>query len=213
MRPSLVEAIAGTPGVAPYFDLSFQHASASLLRRMRRFGDVDSFLDLLHGIRRIAPDAGVRSNFIVGFPGETKADHADLVRFLTAARLDAAGFFAYSDEDGTEAAGLSGKVRRDVITRRLARVTELAESLTAERAEERVGAEVEVLVETVEGDRAEGRAAHQAPEVDGSVTVTGAGLRVGDLVRARVRRAAGVDLDADVVAVVTQAGAAAAVAS
>jgi ribosomal protein S12 methylthiotransferase len=209
MRPSLVEVIAGTPGVAPYFDLSFQHASPPLLRRMRRFGDVESFLDLLHGIRRIAPEAGVRSNFIVGFPGETKAEYADLVRFLTAARLDAAGFFAYSDEDGTEAAGLPGKVRRDVVARRLARVTALAEALTAERAEERVGTDVDVLVESVHGDRAEGRAAHQAPEVDGSVAVIGPSLRVGDLVRAQVRRAAGVDLEADVVAVVDAAPAAA----
>jgi ribosomal protein S12 methylthiotransferase len=205
MRPSLVEMIAGTPGVAAYFDLSFQHASAPLLRRMRRFGDVDSFLDLLHGIRRIAPDAGVRSNFIVGFPGETRAEYADLERFLTGARLDAAGFFAYSDEDGTEAVALPGKVRRDVVGRRLARVTSLAEALTAERAEERVGGDLEVLVESVSGGQAEGRAAHQAPEVDGSVRVTGTGLRVGDLVRARVRRAVGVDLEGDVVAVVSPA--------
>jgi ribosomal protein S12 methylthiotransferase len=205
MRPSLVEVIASTPGVAAYFDLSFQHASAPLLRRMRRFGDVDTFLDLLHGIRRIAPGAGVRSNFIVGFPGETRAEYADLERFLTEARLDAVGLFAYSDEDGTEAAGLPGKVRRDVVARRLARLTSLAETLTAERAEERVGGDVDVLVESVRGDQAEGRAAHQAPEVDGAVTVTGAGLRVGDLVRARVRQAVGVDLEADAVTVVSSA--------
>jgi MiaB/RimO family radical SAM methylthiotransferase len=103
-RPSLVTAIAGTPGVADYFDLSFQHASASVLRRMRRFGDPESFLTLLADVRRQAPAAGVRSNFIVGFPGESEADFATLCDFLGEARLDAVGVFGYSDEDGTEAA-------------------------------------------------------------------------------------------------------------
>jgi MiaB/RimO family radical SAM methylthiotransferase len=205
MRPSLVEVIAGTPGVAAYFDLSFQHASATLLRRMRRFGDVDAFLDLLRTVRRLAPDAGVRSNFIVGFPGETVAELADLERFLIGARLDAAGFFAYSDEDGTEAETLDGKVDADVAAQRLADVSSLAEALTAERAGERVGTEVEVLVESVHGAVAEGRAGHQAPEVDGTVAVHGSGLQVGDLVRARVRDAVGVDLVADLVDVLDAA--------
>ncbi|HZG96024.1 MAG TPA: 30S ribosomal protein S12 methylthiotransferase RimO [Mycobacteriales bacterium] len=205
MRPSLVEVIAATPGVAPYFDLSFQHASAALLRRMRRFGDVDAFLDLLRTVRLLAPEAGVRSNFIVGFPGETADELADLERFLIGARLDAAGFFAYSDEDGTEAAGLAGKVDADVAAQRLADMSSLAEALTAERAQERIGTVVEVLVESVHGGLAEGRAAHQAPEVDGTVGVCGAGLQVGDLVRARVRDAEGVDLVADLVDVVDAA--------
>ena len=108
-RPSLVEALAGTPGVAPYYDLSFQHASEAVLRRMRRFGDTDRFLALLDQVRALAPAAGVRSNVIVGFPGETRADVAELTRFLTAARLDAIGVFGYSDEDGTEAAGYAGQ--------------------------------------------------------------------------------------------------------
>ena len=105
-RPGLVEAIATTPGVAPYFDLSFQHASASVLRRMRRFGDPESFLGLLEQVRGHAPRAGVRSNVIVGFPGETEADLQVLCDFLVAARMDVTGVFGYSDEDGTEAAGL-----------------------------------------------------------------------------------------------------------
>ncbi|HEY7101487.1 MAG TPA: radical SAM protein, partial [Mycobacteriales bacterium] len=92
-RPSLVEALAGTPGVAPYYDLSFQHSSEAVLRRMRRFGDTDRFLALLDQVRALAPAAGVRSNVIVGFPGETRADVAELTRFLTAARLDAIGVF------------------------------------------------------------------------------------------------------------------------
>ena len=111
-RPGLVEAIATTPGVAPYFDLSFQHSSEPVLRRMRRFGSTERFLDLLASVRALAPEAGARSNVIVGFPGETRADVAELERFLTEARLDAIGVFDYSDEDGTEAAGLPDKVTR-----------------------------------------------------------------------------------------------------
>src|SRR5690606_31911550 len=110
LRPGLLAAIATTPGVAPYFDLSFQHASEAVLRRMRRFGSAGRFLDLLGQIRALAPAAGARSNVIVGFPGETRRDVAELVRFLEAAALDAVGVFTYSDEEGTEAAGLAGKV-------------------------------------------------------------------------------------------------------
>ena len=113
VRPGLVEVLAGTPGVARYFDLSFQHASGRVLRSMRRFGDPERFLDLIAQIRKLAPDAGIRSNFIVGFPGETEADLAELQAFLADARLDAIGVFGYSDEDGTEAAGLAGHLPED----------------------------------------------------------------------------------------------------
>ena len=197
-RPSLVTALATTPGVAPYFDLSFQHSSEAVLRRMRRFGGTDRFLELIAQVRALAPTAGIRSNVIVGFPGETKADVAELTRFLTEARLDAVGVFGYSDEDGTEAAGYDGKLREDVVDRRVARLSELVDELMAQRAEERLGEVVEVLVETVGPDGAEGRAAHQAPEVDGATLVTDlpADVRVGDLVRASVTGSAGVDLTA-----------------
>ncbi len=197
-RSSLIEAIATTPGVAAYFDLSFQHASEPVLRRMRRFGSTGRFLALLDEVRAGAPAAGVRSNVIVGFPGETRADVAELARFLTAARLDAVGVFGYSDEDGTEAAGHAGKLRRDVLDRRVSRLGRLVEELMAQRAEERLGETVEVLLESVDGAEGDGRAAHQAPEVDGGTTVTGlpAGAGVGDLVRARVTGSAGVDLSA-----------------
>ena len=197
-RPSLVTALASTPGVAPYYDLSFQHSSEAVLRRMRRFGNTDRFLALLEQVREQAPTAGVRSNVIVGFPGETKADVAELTRFLTGARLDAIGVFGYSDEDGTEAAGYEGKLRSDVVDRRVARMSELVDELMAQRAEERLGETVEVLVETITPDGAEGRAAHQAPEVDGATLVVDApaGLQVGDLVRAEVTGSAGVDLTA-----------------
>jgi ribosomal protein S12 methylthiotransferase RimO len=198
-RPGLVEAIATTPGVAAYFDLSFQHSSEPVLRRMRRFGSTERFLELLGSIRALAPQAGTRSNVIVGFPGETRADVAELERFLTGARLDAIGVFDYSDEDGTEAATLPGKVGAATIRRRYERLSGLAEELCAQRAQERLGSTVEVLVEAVDPDGIEGRAAHQAPEVDGSTTLVGAvsGLRVGDLVTAVVTGTEGVDLVAE----------------
>src|SRR5439155_2214410 len=119
--------------------------------RMRRFGDRERFLQLLRSVRDLAPAAGARSNVIVGFPGETKADVAELERFLMAARLDAIGVFGYSDEDGTEAATFDRKVRRDTINRRVARLSSLAEELTAQRAEDRLGERLEVLVESVHG--------------------------------------------------------------
>ncbi|RKT73170.1 SSU ribosomal protein S12P methylthiotransferase [Saccharothrix variisporea] len=196
-KPSLVKAIATTPNVAQYFDMSFQHSSESVLRRMRRFGSTESFLGLVEQIRALAPQAGIRSNVIVGFPGETEEDVAELERFLTAARLDAVGVFGYSDEDGTEAETLDGKLDADTIAERVARISNLVEELTAQRAEDRVGEEVVVLVETEEDDENDcvGRAAHQAPEVDGECVITNAeDLKVGDLVRCRVDAAEGVDL-------------------
>jgi tRNA A37 methylthiotransferase MiaB len=185
--------------VAPYFDLSFQHASASVLRRMRRFGDPESFLGLLEQIRSQAPLAGVRSNVIVGFPGETEDDLQTLCDFLEAARMDVVGVFGYSDEDGTEAASYDQKLDEDEVRARADHVSRLVEELNAQRAEERVGERLEVLVESVDGGTAEGRAAHQGPEVDGTTTVTGlpAGVAVGDLVGATVVSADGVDLVAE----------------
>ncbi|MDQ3154090.1 MAG: 30S ribosomal protein S12 methylthiotransferase RimO [Actinomycetota bacterium] len=208
-RPELLRAIAATAGVADYFDLSFQHASEPVLRRMRRFGSTEPFLDLLARIRDLAPRAGARSNVIVGFPGETEDDVAELERFLTAARLDAIGVFGYSDEDGTEAEGLAGKVDEDTVTERVARITQLAEELTSQRAEERIGEVVDVLVET-EGEAVDedtlGRAEHQAPEVDGACVVSEEGFAVGDLVRCRVVGSAGVDLVVEPVEVLVPAG-------
>ena len=135
------------PNVVPYFDLSFQHAAPALLRRMRRFGDPDSFLALIESIRAAAPAAGIRSNVICGFPGETEADLEVLTGFLTAAGLDAVGVFGYSDEDGTEAARLDHQLDADDIEQRRAAVADLAQELVAQRAEERVGEPLRVLVE------------------------------------------------------------------
>lgn len=197
MRPDLLAVIATTPGVAPYFDLSFQHGSAAVLRRMRRFGGRADFLDLCERIRALAPDAGIRSNVIVGFPGETEEDLAELEGFLTGARLDAVGVFGYSDEDGTEAAGYEGKLPADEVSQRVSRISGLVDELMSQRAEDRVGTEVTVLVEQAEDDDFEctGRAAHQAPEVDGECVVErGSGLEPGELVRAVVVGTEGADL-------------------
>jgi ribosomal protein S12 methylthiotransferase RimO len=194
LRPGLLEAIATTPGVAPYFDLSFQHASNAVLRRMRRFGDPDSFLGLLERVRSLAPAAGVRSNVIVGFPGETEQDLRTLCDFLVAARLDVVGVFGYSDEDGTEAATYDDKLDDDEVRARAAHVSDLVEELTAQRAEERIDEDVVVLVEETADGEVVGRAAHQGPEVDGTTTLVGSTARVGDLVPAVVVKSDGVDL-------------------
>jgi ribosomal protein S12 methylthiotransferase RimO len=196
VRPGLIDVMTSTPGVAPYFDLSFQHASGPVLRRMRRFGDRTRFTGLIDQIREACPDAGIRSNFIVGFPGETAADLRELELFLSDARLDAIGIFGYSDEDGTEAATLPGKAGEDEVARRVGEFAGIADEVMAQRAADRIGETVEVLVEEVLGDgRYEGRAAHQAPDVDGSTTLLAdRSLAPGDLVTARVTESAGADL-------------------
>ena len=202
VRPGLVEVMTSTSGVAPYFDLSFQHASGPVLRAMRRFGDRERFTGLVESIRALAPQAGVRSNFIVGFPGETDDDVAELQQFLTDARLDAIGVFGYSDEDGTEAASLPGQLPAEEIAARVEDLAALADELMSQRAADRIGEAVEVLVEEPLGDgRYAGLAAHQAPEVDGAVTLVSPDpLRAGDLVRATVTGSEGVDLTARAVA-------------
>jgi len=199
MRESLIHAIAGTHGVVDYFDLSFQHASPSTLRRMRRFGGTQDFLALLDRVRAASPEAGVRSNVIVGFPGETEEDLAELAGFLTAARLDAVGVFGYSDEDGTEAVSLDGKVSDIEIRARVEFLNEIVEELTAQRAEDRIGSTVQVLVESIDEGVVEGRADHQGPEVDGSTMLSGAeNVNVGEIVTATVVGTDGVDLIAKV---------------
>ena len=207
VRPALIEVMASTPGVAPYFDLSFQHASGTVLRAMRRFGDRERFGALLAQVRQACPEAGVRSNFIVGFPGETAADVDELQRFLSEARLDAIGVFGYSDEEGTEAATLAAQLDPAEIARRVDDLAGLADELMAQRAADRVGEVVDVLLEEdLGGGTYLGRAAHQAPEVDGTTTVRGVtGAAIGDLTAARVAEGDGVDLVADWLAVPTAA--------
>jgi ribosomal protein S12 methylthiotransferase len=206
IRPDLLDAMASVPGVVPYFDISFQHASAPLLRSMRRFGGREAFLGLLEQVRARVPLAGVRSNVIVGFPGETEADLAELEAFLVAARLDVTGVFGYSDEDGTEAETYGDKLPEHVVAERVERFTALIEQLNLQRAEERMGEVLSVLVESVpDGDEDDepwvvGRAEHQGPDVDGVTLldpVAWPDVAVGDIVRATVVATEGIDLVAE----------------
>jgi MiaB/RimO family radical SAM methylthiotransferase len=192
MRPTLLQAMIATDKTAPYFDLSFQHTSPTVLRRMRRFGDTEKFLHLISQIRALSPEAGIRSNFIVGFPGETQEDFDDLANFITQAKLDAVGVFGYSDEDKTEALDLSDKVDADVIAQRVETLSALADEMVSLRAQARIGENVRVLIEDAELQ--EGRAAHQGPEVDGTTTFIGTNFAVGQYVDAVVIDSMGADL-------------------
>jgi ribosomal protein S12 methylthiotransferase len=189
LTDGLVDAVLAT-GV-PYFDLSLQHSSGPLLRRMRRWGDGDRFLRRIEAIRARRPDAAFRSSFIVGYPGETEDDHDDLLRFVAAADLDWVGFFAYSAEDGTYAAGLDGHVAPDLVAERLAELRDLQDGITARHRDALIGTVVEVLVDAP----GVARSHREAPEIDGIVAVP-AGLPVGALVKVHVDGAAGPDLEA-----------------
>ncbi len=187
LTDGLVDAVCAT-GV-PYFDLSLQHVSRPLLQAMRRWGDGERFLTRMAAIRRREPEAAFRSNFIVGFPGETEDDHDALLAFLEEARLDWCGFFAWSPEEGTHAAGLDGRVDPALVAERLAECRERQDAITAERRDALVGRQVEVLVERP----GVGRTYREAPEIDGIVHVPGA-LGVGRRVTLGVEAALGPDL-------------------
>lgn len=196
MRPTLLQAMIETEKAAPYFDLSFQHASPTVLRRMRRFGDAEKFLHLITQIRALSPEAGIRSNFIVGFPGETEQDFNELAEFIAAAKLDAIGVFGYSDEDNTEALNLEDKLAEEVIRQRVESLSTLADEVVSLRAASRIGQEVRVLIEDEELQ--EGRAAHQGPEVDGTTSFIGTDFTVGEYVDAVIVDSMGADLVAEV---------------
>jgi ribosomal protein S12 methylthiotransferase len=189
LTDALVDAIGAT-GV-PYFDLSLQHVSKPLLRRMRRWGDGDRFLRRIASIRDRHPDAAFRSNFIVGYPGETEDDHDQLLAFVREAQLDWCGFFAFSREDGTHAATLGGEVPDKLMADRLGELREMQDAITAERRDALIGCEVEVLVDTP----GVGRTHREAPEIDGVVHVP-ARLEVGTFQRVQVVGAQGPDLEA-----------------
>jgi ribosomal protein S12 methylthiotransferase len=187
LSDALIDAIGAT-GV-PYFDLSLQHVSKRLLRRMRRWGDGARFLRRIEEIRRREPDAVFRSNFIVGYPGETERDHDELLRFVAAADLDWCGFFSFSLEDGTYAASLDGQVPDALVAERLAELSEIQDAITARRRDELIGCRVEVLVDTV----GVGRSHREAPEIDGIVHVADE-LAVGEFVDVDIVDALGPDL-------------------
>lgn len=190
LTDELVDTMCGT-GVA-YFDLSLQHVARPLLRRMRRWGDGDRFLERIETIRSREPAAAFRSNFIVGYPGETEADHDQLLRFVNDAQLDWCGFFAFSNEDGTYAATLDRHVDRTLIDERLAELSELQDSITASRRDELIGQTIEVLVD----EPGEARSFREAPEIDGIVVVP-ADLAVGEFHAVSVVGAQGPDLIAE----------------
>ncbi len=187
---ALVEAIIST-GV-PYFDLSLQHVSRSLLKRMRRWGEGERFLDRIASIRSVDPTAAFRSSFIVGYPGETEADHDLLLEWLAAARLDWVGFFPFSNEVGTYAAGLPDQIAPELVAERLRECTELQDGITAQRRDELLGTTVEVLVDAP----GEGRTYREAPEIDGIVSVP-LDLPVGSFAEVVVTGADGPDLVAE----------------
>jgi ribosomal protein S12 methylthiotransferase len=197
----LLDRMLDLPTVVPYFDLSLQHASAPLLRRMKRWGSGDRFLETMTSIRAAQPEAVFRSSFICGFPGETEAQHDELLSFLTAAQLDWAGFFPFSREDGTAAADLDGEVPDDVIREWLRECAEVQDPITTGQRLALVGAEVDVLVDGEDAGVAVGRTHREAPEIDGVVRLVGGAdvARAGAFVRARVIDVEGPDLDAVVV--------------
>jgi ribosomal protein S12 methylthiotransferase len=184
----------------PYFDLSLQHVSPPLLRRMKRWGDGDRFSDLIADLRaRTDGRAVIRSSFIVGFPGETEADHDQLLEFLDAQRIEWAGLFAYSREDGTAAAVLDGAVPDGLVAERLRELSELQDAITADARHALVGARVDVLIDEVDAETAVGRTFREAPEIDGIVTITSGEIDAmvpGTFVEAIVDGVEGPDLTA-----------------
>jgi ribosomal protein S12 methylthiotransferase len=199
----LVSTMLELPTVVPYFDLSLQHAAPGLLRGMKRWGSGDRFREIIEGIRAQQPDAVFRSSFIVGFPGETESDHDDLLRFLADARLDWAGFFSFSSEDGTAAASMDGMVAEALVRERLRECAEVQDPITTASRLALVGEKVEVLIDGVDEDGSlVGRTFREAPEIDGIVRLVSsesdAGLfaRPGAIVTAAVTGIAGPDLEA-----------------
>jgi ribosomal protein S12 methylthiotransferase len=202
VRGSLVETMLELPTVVPYFDLSLQHASAGLLRRMRRWGSGERFAAAIARIREAEPEAAFRSSFLVGYPGETEQDHADLLDFLGEVRLDWAGFFPFSREDGTPAVSLDGTVPDTLVAGRLRECSEVQDAVTRDARDELVGRPVEVLVDELDPHgTAVGRTHREAPEIDGVVHVHGADFtRPGAIVPAEITAAFGPDLEAKAVA-------------
>ena len=197
IRPVLIEEMASNPLVVPYFDLSLQHAEERLLRAMSRPGSGDRYLDLIARIRSAAPEATLRSSFIVGFPGEMEDDVETLADFLREARLDWAGFFPYSAEDGTPAALLADRVDAETAAERLRYLQAIQEDLTEQANGAQVGKTFDVLIDQVEDGVPVGRTYREAPDIDGMVTLDRG--RPGEWVTATITASYGIDLAAEVV--------------
>ncbi|MGB2756580.1 MAG: 30S ribosomal protein S12 methylthiotransferase RimO [Acidimicrobiia bacterium] len=196
VKDPLISTMLELETVVPYFDLSLQHASLPLLRRMRRYGSGALFTGLIEGIRSRQPDAAFRSSFIVGFPGETEDDHEALLEFLQAAELDWAGFFPYSAEAGTHAVTLNGAVPEALVRERLSECEEIQTRITAARRDLRVGSQVDVLVDWVDAaGTAWGRTFAETPEIDGIIRVASERLlTMGEIVRVQLHESVGVDM-------------------
>jgi len=190
LSDELIAAILDT-GV-PYFDLSLQHVSKTHLRRMRRWGDGERFLKRINDIRALAPDAAFRSNFIVGYPGETEEDHDQLLQFVEDAQLDWCGFFTFSPEEGTHAMTLPDHVPAELMNERIAELREMQDNITANRRDALIGRTVEVLVDEV----GIGRTHWEAPSIDGIVHVSRE-LPVGEFATVLIVDAMGPDLVAE----------------
>ena len=187
LSDELIDAICNT-GV-PYFDLSLQHVSKAHLRRMRRWGDGERFLNRIIDIRKREPDEAMRSNFIVGYPGETEEDHDQLLNFVNEAQLDWCGFFAFSPEEGTHAVSLPDRVPAGLMNERLAELRELQDSITARRRDDLIGEKMTVLVDEI----GVARSHREAPEIDGVVHVSET-LSVATFVEVEIADALGPDL-------------------
>ncbi len=185
-------------GVLPYLDIPFQHASARILKLMKRPAAAEDTLQRIAAWRRTVPDITIRSTFIVGFPGETEAEFSELLDWLRVAQLDRVGCFEYSPVEGAAANALrQAPVPDEVKRERRARFMELAAEISAARLAQKVGRTMQVLVDRHEGKVAIARSASDAPEIDGTVRIAGApALKPGDLAEVRITRAGAYDLEA-----------------
>ena len=187
LSDALIDAICAT-GV-PYFDLSLQHVSKSHLRRMRRWGDGERFLNRITDIRKREPDAAMRSNFIVGYPGETEEDHDQLLNFVNEAQLDWCGFFSFSPEEGTHALSLPNRVPESLMNERIAELREMQDTITARRRDDLIGRTLNVLID----EPGVARSHREAPEIDGVIHVSET-LEVGTFADVEIADAMGPDL-------------------
>ncbi len=175
ITPKLLDTIAEHPRLAKYLDIPLQHASRSVLARMKRGSNADAFLKMLEKIRKTIPGVSIRTSFIVGFPGETERDFRELCDFVRAAEFDWMGVFAYSDEDAAKSFSLEKKVDAKTIARRKNALMSLQKSISRKKLRRRIGERLQVMLEGPSKDTDlvwEARLEGMAPEIDGKVFVT-----------------------------------------